>query len=261
MVNHLTHSELDFAGYGGWADFMRRVSDLTMLRYGSLQSLILLCEDVVNREVPGDLVEAGVWRGGASFVMAEALRRAADPSRKVWMFDSFEGLPAPAEVDGSRAQDYVHDVGSPWYLNNCRADFAEVQQSAEQFGLADRVTVVKGWFDRTLPEHRDRIGGIALLRIDCDWFESTRCCLDELFDQVSPGGVVIIDDYYYYDGAALAVHDFLGRRGYAYRVESVLSDGLGVAYNECAFIRKTAALDHDRSDRLPVPSRFTVRGA
>jgi O-methyltransferase len=259
MTNYMTHSEGDFAAYGTWEHFMRRISDFTMLRFGPLQSLILLCEDVVKRQVPGDFVEAGVWRGGASFVMAEALRRASDADRRVWMFDSFEGLPAPADVDGSRAQDYVRDVASPWYLDNCRADIGEVLQSAKELGFASRVTIVKGWFDQTLPEWRGRIGDIAMLRIDCDWFESTRCCFDELFDQVSPGGVVIVDDYYYYDGAALAVHEFLGRRGYSYRVESVLSEGHGLAYNECAFIRKTSALDNRGADRLPVSSRFSVR--
>ncbi|MFI9411931.1 TylF/MycF/NovP-related O-methyltransferase [Nocardia gamkensis] len=259
MANYLTHSEEDFTAYGPWSEFIRQVSDYTMLRFGPLRSLITLCEDTIRRGVPGDFVEAGVWRGGASFVMAEALRRADESQRIVWMFDSFQGLPDPTDVDGERAQNYASNTDHEWYLDNCRADYDAVLRSAADLGFGQRTELVKGWFEKTLPEYRDQIGPIALLRIDCDWFESTKCCLEQLFDQVSPGGVIIIDDYYFYDGSALAVHEFLGSRGYPYRIESVVSDGRGLAYNEGAFIRKVASLDQNRTDRLPIPGRFTVR--
>lgn len=98
-----------------------------------------------------------------------------------------------------------------------------------------------------------------MLRIDCDWHDCVQIFLDSLVDQVSPGGVVIIDDYFYYDGAAVALHEFLGRRNAPYRIEAVLSDGDGRAYNECAFLRETSTLDQNRDARLATNARFTTR--
>ncbi|MFE3105275.1 TylF/MycF/NovP-related O-methyltransferase [Nocardia tengchongensis] len=257
MTNDLTHTDADYRAYGPWEQFIRTASDHTMLRRGPLQSLITLSEDVLARGIPGAFVETGVWRGGAGFVMAEAIRRAGDDTRQVWMFDSFEGLPPPSNVDGTRAEQYLRDTDSPWYHDNCCADFDSVVATADQLGFAPRI--VKGWFDTTLPTHAEAIGPIALLRIDCDWHDSVLVCLETLFDQVSPGGVVIIDDYFYYDGAAVAVHEFLGRRSAPFRIESVLSDGAGRAYNEGAFLRKIATPDQDRGQRVSTLARFTTR--
>src|SRR5262249_14369341 len=138
------------------------------------------------------------------------------PDRKVWLFDSFEGMPPPEEIDGPAAAEWARSTA-----DNTRAALEEVQRSAEELGLTPYTEFVKGWFDQTLPENRRRVGPIAVLRVDCDWYASVRCCLDNLYDQVVDGGFIVFDDYYYFDGCTLAVHDFLSERRLPHRLESV----------------------------------------
>jgi O-methyltransferase len=179
--------------------------------------------------VPGDFVECGVWRGGSALLVADLLRRQRAEARKVWLFDSFEGHRPPEEIDGAPAQAYLAKTDSPEYFDNCRVAVEDVEQSARDLGLERYTEIVKGWFDESLPATRERIGPIALLRIDCDWYASVRTCLEQLYDQVSQGGYVIFDDYYDWDGCTIAVHEFLAERKLAHRIAS--DDGV-------AFIRK-----------------------
>ncbi len=104
-----------------------------------------------------------------------------------------------------------------------------MRESAAQLGLLGYTEFVKGWFDKTLPATKDRVGAIAVLRIDADWHASVRCCLESLYDQVSPGGFVILDDYDAWDGCAIATHEFLAERKLSHRIAH---DG------GCAFFRK-----------------------
>jgi O-methyltransferase len=186
---------------------------LTMLPVERLHDLVRQVDFVETQGVPGAFVECGTWRGGASFLMG--LRA---PQRRLWMFDSFEGLPPPAPIDGPAAQRWAHDVDGPDYYDNCRATVEEVKAHALRLGLQDRVEIVKGWFEDTLPTAKERIGPVALLRLDADWYESVRTCLHTLFDLVVPGGFVVIDDYYDWDGCAIAVHEFLAERRLPYRI-------------------------------------------
>lgn len=191
---------------------LARVRPFTMVPEESLAELALQVGGLLIDAVPGDIVECGVWRGGASFLMADLLRRAGVSDRKVWLCDSFEGLPAPADIDGEVANRYARDTDSPRYRDNCLATLEDVRNIASTLGLTDRVEFVKGWFDTTLPELRSRVGTIALLRIDADWYASVRSCLDALYDAVADGGLIVVDDYYTYEGCAIAVHEFLGER-------------------------------------------------
>jgi O-methyltransferase len=143
------------------------------------------------------------------------------------MFDSFEGLPPPAIIDGGAALRWANNPEGPDYYDNCRATVDGVVAAAKQFGVTDQVEIVKGWFNETLPAHRPHIGPIALLRIDGDWYESVRTCLGTLYDAVVPGGFVVIDDYYDWDGCAIAVHEFLAERKYPHRIRQ----------GGCAFIQ------------------------
>jgi hypothetical protein len=206
------HRELD--------PMLARVRPYTMVSDDSLILLARLVRGVLGADVPGDFVECGVWRGGAAFLIADLLRRAGVRDRKVWLFDSFEGLPPPSEVDGEAALTYPTDKDNPWYFDNCRASLEEVNRAADRLGLSPFIECVKGWFDQTLPASRQRVGPIALLRIDCDWHASVRCCLNQLYDQVADGGVVVVDDYYHWVGCAIAVHEFLGERRLPNRLET-----------------------------------------
>lgn len=114
----------------------------------------------------------------------------------------------------------MRDTGSQRYHDDCRATVDDVRSTATSLGLSDQVEFAKGWFHATLPEVRSRIGTIALLRIDADWYASVRCCLDTLYDSVADGGLIVFDDYYTYEGCAIAVHEFLGERKLGHGLEA-----------------------------------------
>ena len=212
---------------------LERVQSFTMVPHDSLVDLARQVRTVVQQGISGDLVECGAWKGGASFLMAEMLRQAGVRDRKVWMFDSFEGIRPPEEIDGPAAHAWAENKDSRWHHDNLRVSVEWVEQAARDLGLAPWTRIVKGWFDKTLPQTRASIGPIAILRVDADWHASVACCLENLYDQVVSGGFVIFDDYYTYDGCAIAVHEFLGRRSLAHRIESV-----GVAHHTAAVFRK-----------------------
>lgn len=207
---------------------LSKVRPFTMVADAKLVDLARQVVAVLAMNIPGDFVECGVWRGGAAFLIADILRQAGVTGRKVWLFDSFEGLPAPEAIDGQAALEYARDTHSPRYRNNCQVSLEDVQDVAARLGLTPHTEFVKGWFEHTLPACRNRVGTIAILRIDADWYSSVKSCLDNLYDQVADGGFVLFDDYYAYDGCALAVHEFLGSRGLSYRIESVYAEGEGI---------------------------------
>jgi hypothetical protein len=199
-----------------------QVAPLTTTPRDALVDLVRLVRAVLTFNIPGNFVECGCYRGGAGILMAHVLREAGVQDRKVWLFDSFEGLPEPEAIDGAAALEYAANADAPENYDNCRASFEETVRTIQDLGLAPYTECVKGWFDQTLPAHRERIGPIAVLRVDGNWHASVRCCLDTLYDQVVDDGFVIGHTYYTYDGCSTAVHEFLGERRLPYRMEGVL---------------------------------------
>jgi O-methyltransferase len=220
------------------APTLARVRPHTIVGDESLIDLARQVGTVLALDIPGDFVECGVFRGGASFLMADLLRQAGVRDRKVWLLDSFEGMPPAEEIDGAAARAWESDTEGAWYFNNVTASLEEVRQNAVGLGLEPYARFVKGWFDQTLPAIRDRIGSIAILRIDCDWYASVRCCLENLYDHVADGGFVVFDDYYSFDGCAIAVHEFLGERKLSHRLESVMGGPEGHRYCQSVVFRK-----------------------
>lgn len=202
-----------------------------MLSGGRLRDLVRRVDLVVGSKTEGAFVECGTWRGGASFLMAKRLAYHGI-DRPVWMFDSFEGLPAPREIDGPGAMAWTQNTSSSNYYDNCRANVEQVKADATRLGLSGQVRIVKGWFDETLVAHRDKIGPIALLRIDGDWYDSVTACFEALFDAVVPGGLVVVDDYYDWDGASKAVHDYLSARNSSARIRTL-------PRGECIYLQVT----------------------
>jgi len=197
----------------------RRFRGFTMIPRDTYTANLRLLQRM--RDVPGDVVECGVWRGGMSGGMASLL----GPARRYWLFDSFEGLPDAGAKDGDEAVRYQQDRDSPHFYDNCSAPQAAAEEAMSRSGAPD-VHVVKGWFDDVLPGFpADR--SIAVLRLDGDWYESTMCCLRNLYPRMVQGGMIIIDDYYCWDGASRAVHDFLSETGVPDRVSQFDND---VAY-------------------------------
>jgi hypothetical protein len=141
--------------------------------------------DAIDSGVAGDIVECGTWLGGASFAMLLAQRyKYGRIQRPVWMLDSFQGLPpADPQHDGAAAIRYQADKEAPGYYDNCTAPLSKVLSAIERFGFSDQeAKIVPGWFHETIPLHVQAIKsrGIAVLRVDCDWYEPVKYVLDAL---------------------------------------------------------------------------------
>jgi O-methyltransferase len=181
----------------------------TMVGLRRLDQLQDSVETIVRDGVEGDLIEAGVWRGGASILMRATLSALDVEDREVWLADSFEGLPS------SRPDQYPADAGDDEHF---KFDFLavsedEVKRAFERYGLLDdQVRFLRGWFKDSLPP----LTGTrhwSLLRLDGDMYESTIIALESLYPDLSPGGFVVIDDYGAIPQCRQAVEDFRSEHG------------------------------------------------
>lgn len=178
----------------------------TMMGRHRLDSLHACLDDIAARDIPGDLIECGVWRGGGCIFMAGWLRAHGDNQRKLLVADSFEGLPPPThQQDGNLDLTKEKCPQLAVSLETVRENFAV-------YGLLDdqQQVFLKGWFCDTLIEAPTR--QIALLRLDGDLYESTMDTLTALYDRVSPGGIVIVDDYGALPMCRQALEDFFSVR-------------------------------------------------
>ncbi len=178
----------------------RKYRNFTMIPEAIYAGNLHLASTVKN--IPGAIVECGTWRGGMIAGIADVL--GAD--RQYRLFDSFEGLPPAQDIDGPAALALQRDTSGPMYHNNCTASEDEARQAMSMSAATD-YKLVKGWFKDTLPNAR--VGPIALLRMDADWYDSTKQILDHLANSVVSGGLIIVDDYYVFEGCARAVNEFV----------------------------------------------------
>lgn len=187
----------------------------TMVGYKRLSNAYELAKKASNDKIGGAFVECGVWKGGCSAVMAFVADKEG-AGRKMWLFDSFEGLPEPTPEDGKMAKDYASDraTGGLKSIDKCVGPLEEVKKIFFEILEIDpkNAVIKKGWFQDTLPESKAEIGPISVLRLDGDWYESTKCCLDNLYDLVTKGGYVIIDDYGHWEGSRKAVDEFFKKK-------------------------------------------------
>jgi O-methyltransferase len=187
--------------YPDWR-LWRKYGDDTMLDEDQFIDNMTLVRTVT---VPGDLVEAGVWRGGMSAAMAEAL-----PGRTSVLFDSFEGLPELG----------VEDAGTPEQVpQGMKIDEAITRATVARSGQSFEIR--QGWFADTVPKYAAEGPAVAVLRLDGDLYESTMVCLEHLYPLVASGGLVIIDDYGgVFTGCTRAVHDYLSETRSAVPIKS-----------------------------------------
>jgi O-methyltransferase len=138
--------------------------------------------------------------------------------RNYYLFDSYEGLPLATELDGKSAVDWQQNTASDLFYDNCSASEDDAREAMFMAKVYEP-NIIKGWFENTLPG-ADIAKGIALLRMDGDWYDSTMHILKNLFHKVVPGGIIIIDDYYTWDGCSKAVHDYLSEEKRCERIRS-----------------------------------------
>jgi O-methyltransferase len=185
----------------------------TMIGRRRLQNLRFCVADVVENDVPGDLIETGVWRGGASIFMRAVLAAYGDRSRTVWVADSFRGLPKPSGKYEADAND-MH-----WTFTPLAISVDEVRGNFERYGLLDeQVCFLEGFFQDTLADAP--IDQLAVLRLDGDMYESTIVALEALYPKLSPGGYLIVDDYAL-PGCRQAVDDYRRDNGISEPLQEV----------------------------------------
>lgn len=191
-----------------------------MKRMNQLQGAV---ETVLREQIPGDLVETGVLRGGACILMRGLLKAYQVEDRQVWAADSFQGFPA--------ADLRALGVEEPEAFNAQAASLETVQENFRRYGLLDeQVHFLPGWFSDTLPQAP--IEKIAVLRLDSDLYASTQESLAALYPRVSPGGFVIVDDYYAFQACRDAIRE--------YRQEQGIEDPLVRVDPVCVYWRKSA---------------------
>lgn len=194
---------------------IRTVKPYTMTSPERLFGLIESVRYLVRRGVAGDFVECGVWRGGSMMAAALTLQSLGATDRELFPYDTFEGMPKPTDKDvsykGSVASEQFEqkktgEDRSDW----CLAPLDEVRRAVESTGYpAVRIHLVQGKVEDTLPAHAP--ARIALLRLDTDWYESTKHELEHLYPRLAGGGVLIVDDYGWWEGCRKAVDEYIAR--------------------------------------------------
>jgi O-methyltransferase len=222
---HRTHAAAPAApGLGQVEEHNRAIVERclpeTMTGHLRLEATVDAVRYCVARDVPGAFVECGVWRGGSLLAMALTLLELGVRDREIYGFDTFEGMTEPTEHDVAR--DGTSDALVEWREAQARGerpwsglfgadrfDLESVRATVTGSGYpAERIHLVEGEVEQTLPDEAP--GGIALLRLDTDWYRSTRHELHHLYPRLADGGVLIVDDYGHWQGARQAVDEYFG---------------------------------------------------
>jgi len=187
----------------------------TMIGRARLDNLHQCIVDVLRDDVPGDLIETGVWRGGATIFMRAVLAAYGDEARNVWVADSFRGLPKPDPGKSPADADDDH-----WVHDQLAVSIDAVKANFARYGLLDeKVRFLEGWFADTLPAAP--IDRLAVVRLDGDMYESTMDGLVNLYPRLSVGGYLIVDDYGAVKGCREAVEDYRREHDITEPVETI----------------------------------------
>lgn len=206
------------------ARIIEAVAPYTMTSVERLLALMDAVRYVSRNGVPGDVAECGVWKGGSMMAAALTFLEEGDTDRGIYLYDTFEGMSEPGEHDVS-----FDDVPASRQLAEterntgvwCYSSLDEVKANVVSTGYpSDRLSFIKGKIEDTVPGILPE--SLSILRLDTDWYESTRHELEHLFPLLSPGGIMIIDDYGHWKGARKAVDEFLlgaGKGHYLHRID------------------------------------------
>jgi O-methyltransferase len=205
-------------------EIVSRVNPYTMTSMARRASLLGAVDHIVRRRIAGDIVECGVWRGGSMMAVALALIARGDTSRHLFLYDTFEGMSEPTEDDRSvsgesaKAQMARTPRGQGVW---CQAGLDDVRTNLGSTGYPlERIHFIQGKVEDTVPQTVPQ--RIALLRLDTDWYESTRHELAHLYPLLAPHGILIVDDYGHWQGAKRAVDEYFAHSAvpvYLHRVD------------------------------------------
>lgn len=195
-----------------FVDTYRKVKPYTMTSPERIFSLCEAVKYVQSNDIEGAIVECGVWKGGSMMAVADTLLKGGDRSRSLYLFDTFEGMSPPTDRDvdvaGVTAESLLHradksEAASVW----CHATLDTVKAALGSTNYPEeKIHFIKGMVEQTIPEFIPE--KIALLRLDTDWYESTKHEMEYLFPRLVKGGVLIIDDYGHWQGARKAVDEY-----------------------------------------------------
>jgi len=213
-------------------DFTKSIQPFTMVDRPRLHSLFKAVQYIVRAGIQGDFVECGVYRGGCCMLMALTLLSLGDTSRKIYLYDTFAGMPEPGALDvsGDENKDAQHiwseqqqDDHNEW----CYAPLDQVQRNLSSTTFpTDRLVFVQGKTEDTIPHTIPE--GIALLRLDTDWYNSTRHEMEHLYPKLAPNGVLISDDYAHWAGHRKAIDDYLAEKAAPLLLTPVSCGAIGV---------------------------------
>lgn len=197
------------------AAIIRAVLPYTMTSVEKLYAVVMAARYVTRYEIPGAIVECGVWRGGSMHAIARGLDAVGVHDRHLYLFDTYEGMPAPGprdrRNDGRAAAELLassEKTSHVWAY----ASLEDVQDGFRRVPYPmERLHFIKGPVEQTIPDHAPQ--RIAVLRLDTDWYASTSHELEHLYDRLAPGGVLLLDDYGWWQGSREAVDEFIARTG------------------------------------------------
>ncbi len=193
-----------------------RCKPFTMTSLERMYGLFKSVEHVARQRIPGDFVECGVWKGGSTMLAALSLMHFGDTDRDLYLFDTFAGMPEPGAADVDYADEHATrrlDEKWPTFSAMANAPIDDVRRNMLSTGYeARRIVFVQGRVEQTIP---GPVGAmprqIAILRLDTDWYESTRHELEHLYPLLAPGGALIVDDYGHWKGCRRAVDEYLAK--------------------------------------------------
>jgi O-methyltransferase len=191
---------------------IERVRPFTMTSSTRIVSLIRAVQYLVKNNIKGDIIECGVWKGGSILTVLETLLSCKETSRRIYLCDTFEGMPPPSDLDksydGISANKQLKELDKLTSNVWAYSTIEEVKNNISKVLYpADKISFIKGKVENTLQQLS--VDQIALLRLDTDWYESTRVELELLYPKLVVGGVMIIDDYGHWQGARKAVDEYI----------------------------------------------------
>lgn len=193
-------------------DIYKKVEPFTMTGLNAVLSLVQAVKYIVDNKITGDFVECGVWRGGSMMAAALMLQHLGDTTRRLYLYDTFSGMVAPTakdqQFDGKSASQVWRENGDGAW---CDAGLEDVQNNINRTAYpSDKVYFVEGKIEDTVPNTIPE--QISLLRLDTDWYESTKHELEHLYPRLAPHGILIIDDYGHWEGARIAADEFFAEQ-------------------------------------------------